>query len=294
MPPESTQTADVSVIIPAYRAEASIGRALASVAAQTCKPREVIVVDDGSDDGTLGAAEAMGERMNGIVFKVITQENRGAGAARNRALEHATSTYVAFLDADDEWLAEKMARSMAAIEKGGLVLVAHDFHRRDQDGAQTMVHCARHFKATTNPYRRLYKTGYIGTLTVVARLDAVRAAGGFDESLAAAQDFDLWLKMLAPADARFSVFDEALAIYYPGAAGITAKTDQRLACSRRVAGRHAPSLPAYFMRIMAVHYEAILAYLYQGRPGKALWTFLQAPFAAVFNVPPGRAVGRRS
>ena len=63
---EEHKMADVSVIVPAYRAAFCIGQALASVAAQTLKPGEVIVVDDGSDDGTFEAAEAMREKMNGV------------------------------------------------------------------------------------------------------------------------------------------------------------------------------------------------------------------------------------
>ena len=80
---------DVSVIIPAYRAESTIRRALRSVAAQTAPPTEVIVVDDGSPDRTAATAEACRAEMGGIALKVVRQQNAGAGAARNQARAYA-------------------------------------------------------------------------------------------------------------------------------------------------------------------------------------------------------------
>ena len=89
--------ADVSVIIPAYRAARTIGRALASVAAQSLKPMEAVLVDDGSDDGTAEIAIGLAAEMNGVRLKVIQQNNMGPGAARNRALDEARCSWAAFL-----------------------------------------------------------------------------------------------------------------------------------------------------------------------------------------------------
>ena len=94
--------------MPAYNAERTIVRTLDSIAGQTVKPKEVIIVDDGSTDKTAENAETMRPRMNGVDLIIIRQEHKGAGAARNRALQEAGSDYVAFLDADDEWLPEKL------------------------------------------------------------------------------------------------------------------------------------------------------------------------------------------
>lgn len=110
------ETADVSVIIPAFRAADTIGRALASVAAQTCTPREVIVVHDESDDGTADAAEAMRGALGPIALRIIRQPYQGDDAARNSALALANGALVTFLDADDEWLPEKLARSLPHLE----------------------------------------------------------------------------------------------------------------------------------------------------------------------------------
>ncbi len=264
-PPEP---ADVSVIVPAYRAAATIGRALASVAAQTVKPRQVIVVDDGSPDGTAEAARACAGAMNGIDFKVGSQENKGAGAARNRALAEAEATYVAFLDADDEWLPQKLERSLARFDGPDKILVAHDV-TFVEDGAERLQDCARHFLAAGDAYVALYRKGYIGTCTAVARRDAVRDVGGFDERLATAQDFDLWLKLLADPGARFEVFPGSLSRYHVGADSITRHTGRRLRCCLEVARRHAPALrqrpglplASVCYRVLAVHHEAFRAFL---------------------------------
>ncbi len=275
---EANMSADVSVIIPAYRASASIGRALASVAGQTCKPREVIVVDDGSDDGTGEAAEVMADQMNGIALIVLKQASRGAGAARNRALAKATSTYVAFLDADDEWLAEKIARSMAILESSGHVLVAHDFIRVEASGAEQMIACARLFHQADDPLAGLFRRGFIATSSVVVRRDAVAVAGGFDESLATAQDFDLWLKILATDGASFTIFPEALTRYHVTGGSITSFTARRTACSLVIAYRHAPTVVDLWFRILVIHYEALRAYCSNGQCFRAMQGVLNLPW----------------
>ncbi len=96
--------APVSVVIPCYRCRDTIERAVASVAAQTWRPAELIMVDDASDDETPRVLQALQTRYGGDWIKIILrQENGGAGAARNTGWDAATQPYVAFLDADDTW-----------------------------------------------------------------------------------------------------------------------------------------------------------------------------------------------
>ena len=280
------RTADLSVIIPAYRAADTIGRALASIAAQTVKPREVIVIDDGSDDGTLDAATAMGRSMDGIAVQVLSQQNAGAGAARNKGIAAASGTYLAFLDADDEWLPEKIAHSMATIEDGLHVLVSHNYLRIEVDGQEHMVDCARRFNAAPDPYVGLYRQGFIATSTVLVRREAALAAGGFDETLATAQDFDLWLKILGQPGATFAVLPVELTRYYICDGSITTFTARRLACTLRIARRHVLALTGragsmlmhLWIRVCAVHYEAFNAHCASRRPMAALMTALSLPW----------------
>ncbi|MBO6518879.1 MAG: glycosyltransferase [Rhodospirillales bacterium] len=261
------ELAPVSVVIPAYNAEASIGRALESIAMQTLLPAEVIVVDDGSRDATVDAARAMQAGLEPARLVVITQSNGGAGAARNRAIAEATQPYLAFLDADDEWLPEKMARSMDIMRDGDFVLVAHDYLDRTPAG-DVHVDCRRRFEEGDDPFLSLYLKGYIPSISVVTRSSAVIACGGFDETLRNAQDFDLWLKLLAAPGARFTLFGEALARYHHDAANsIMSHTERRIACCREIAlryvpalqQRHVPVLPAVCRRLFYVYLEAMRA-----------------------------------
>src|SRR5438093_13378260 len=97
----------VSVIMPAYNVAWCIGRAIDSVRAQGFRARELIVVNDGSTDGTRTVLESYGGAI-----KVIDQTNRGMSAARNAGIRKARGTYVAFLDADDWWLPEKLSQQV--------------------------------------------------------------------------------------------------------------------------------------------------------------------------------------
>ncbi len=101
----------ISCIVPVFNGERYLAEALDSILAQTYRPLEVIVVDDGSTDGTAHIVAGYGERIS-----YLRQANAGPGAARNRGLDAAAGAYVAFLDADDLWHKEKLARQMARFE----------------------------------------------------------------------------------------------------------------------------------------------------------------------------------
>lgn len=267
----SPRVTDVTVIIPAFRAAATIDRAMASVASQTLRPRAVVVVDDGSPDNTFDRALAWQGRIDGTTITVLQQPNSGPGSARNRALAEAQTEWVAFLDADDEWLPDKLERSMAHADTGQYVLIAHD-SVEVQNGEERRLDCARRFRDSPIPFVGLYRRGYIDTATVVARLEAVRTAGGFDTSLPNAQDFDLWLAMLSSPKSRFIVFDDVLSRYHRMPGSVMTHIDRRRSCCMVIARRYALHLAAHpgsplaslWFRTLAVHHEAIRAHYANG------------------------------
>jgi glycosyltransferase involved in cell wall biosynthesis len=114
---------DVSVVIPCYNSEAYLRETIDSAVNQTHPPREVIVVDDGSTDGSASVAEAYGDPV-----RVIRQENQRQAAARNRGIEEARGDFVAFLDADDLWHPEKLERQLPCFEPG-VVCVHNNWHK---------------------------------------------------------------------------------------------------------------------------------------------------------------------
>lgn len=113
----SSATVDVSVVIPCYRCEDTIVRAVESIAAQTALPREVVLADDRSPDGTLARLYELQRRYGAEWIKVIAlPENRGAAAARQAAWDASRGKYVAFLDADDSWHPRKVEIQTAWME----------------------------------------------------------------------------------------------------------------------------------------------------------------------------------
>ena len=125
----------VSVIIPCYRCAGTIERAVASVAAQTRRPAEVILVDDASGDGTRKLLQNLSHHYEpGWIKLVFLAQNVGAGSARNAGWDLATQTYVAFLDSDDAWHPGKIEIQCAYMdEHPELVLSGHGYRRLDLD-----------------------------------------------------------------------------------------------------------------------------------------------------------------
>jgi len=290
MPPEPRPAfppADVSVIMPAFDNAATIGRALASIAGQTRPPAEVIVVDDGSRDDTVAAVRAMSGKMGPVRLRLFTQPNQGAGAARNRAIAAARGAWLAFLDADDEWLPAKLARSLAVAEAEGLVMASHDLWNIAADGTETYNPShTRWARDPADPYRTLFLRGFISSSTVIVRREAVVRAGGFDETLRSAQDYELWLAVLAEAQGRFRTFPEALLRYTLAPAGITSRIGRKVTCSMAIMDRHmgvlrrrgGPVLGPVLLRLLIIHYEAVQGLRAQKRPLAALGQLALLPW----------------
>jgi Glycosyltransferases involved in cell wall biogenesis len=280
-----TECADVSVVMPAYNNADTVGRALASIAAQTLPPREVVVIDDGSTDGTAEAVAAMAGRMGRVRLRLFRQRNSGAGAARNRAIVEASGRWLAFLDADDEWLPEKVARSLAETEAAGLVMSSHNLIGVGADGERAIDSRARYLANPDDPYRTLFLRGFISSSTVLVRRDAVVAVGGFDATLRSAQDYELWLAVLARTGKRFVTFADPLLRYTLAENGITSLIDRKFACGIAILRRHmgvlkrlpGPVVKPLVLRVVIIHWEAMAGHRARGNWGKALVYGLRFP-----------------
>jgi glycosyltransferase involved in cell wall biosynthesis len=183
----------VSVIIPCYNVEGYLQRALDSVYAQTFTDIEVIAVDDGSSDGTFRILEANSGRC-----KVISQAHAGAAAARNRAIEMSDSPYIAFLDADDEWLPHKLERQIEFLAEHpelGLVCSLCSMGER-YSGARTII-TGQDPAESDRSFRSLVQDCFVFTPTVVVRRLCLEQIGYFNESLSVSEDYNLWLRIAA-------------------------------------------------------------------------------------------------
>lgn len=164
-------TASVSVVVPVYNGERYLAEALASVNRQTFPPAEVLVVDDGSDDGSAGVAEQCGPRV-----RVLRQAHAGAGAARNRGIREAGGDLVAFLDGDDLWPRDRLALLVARLAGPPPVDLAfggveHFFSPELEDDARARLRCPR----------GCLPAALAGTM--VGRLSVVRRVGPMAEDL---------------------------------------------------------------------------------------------------------------
>ena len=115
----------VSVIMPAYNCAEYIGDSIRSVQAQTYTDWELIIADDNSKDDTVRIVKKFADADSRIVL-IESQENLGPAGARNKAIEAASGTYMAFLDSDDIWHAEKLERQTAFMEENARLFVGQD------------------------------------------------------------------------------------------------------------------------------------------------------------------------
>ncbi len=276
---------DVSVIIPTYRAVATIDRALASVAAQSALPREVIVIDDGSDDGTFAKVQTWASRLGVSKLIAIQENHRGPGATRNRALSESTSEFVAFLDADDEWLPDKLEKSLAILHQTNSSIISHNYTMVCGEKILN-INCAKSYRRNKNAFVGYFLRGYVATSTVVAKRSTLVAVGGFDPELPSGQDYELWLITLDSPDARFHIYEEPLTRYHITTNSISRKIELRRQCALNIAWRHAYRLrrhcrfPSWVLalRILIIHAQAAIGFLSQTRYGEMIRVCCFAPF----------------
>ncbi len=169
----------VSILIPAYNAEPWIGDAIESALAQTYGETEIIVLDDGSTDGTLGV-------VRGYDVRVETQPNAGPNAARNRLLALCTGTWVRYLDADDRLLPAATASQFASLRPGLDVVVAPILV-----AGSTQMHTP-----DLDVWSALFEAGLGSTSSILWRRDALVRVGGWNEGVARGQEYELLFRLL--------------------------------------------------------------------------------------------------
>jgi hypothetical protein len=198
----------VSVIVPVFNAARTIEQAIDSVCAQTFTDLEIVVVDDGSTDGSVEIL-----RRHGHATKIVEQKNRGPSAARNLGIANSSGEYVGFLDADDWWKPELLTRLTAALEQDRACVMAYcDLQLVDSLGTpfQTSLMAVRENRSPSvqDMLDSLWPIMPSGTLVKRVSLEAV---GGYPEALRAFEDVYLWL--LLREKGPFAYVNEKLAVW---------------------------------------------------------------------------------
>jgi glycosyltransferase involved in cell wall biosynthesis len=183
----------VSVVIPAWNAEATILDTVRSVLRQTFPAFELIVIDDGSTDRTLELVRGVGDAR----LQVHSHANGGLAAARNRGIERSAGEFLSFIDADDEWTPDKLElqlRALRARPDAGLAYSWTAFIDRRGD----FLFAKQPSRSEGDVYEDLVRSCFLASgSNVLVRRSCLDAVGGFDTSLRAAQDWDLCLRIAA-------------------------------------------------------------------------------------------------
>jgi hypothetical protein len=217
----TTTMTRVSVVIPIHNRENLIAGAVRSVVEQKIPNLEILVIDDGSTDRSGEAARAADDRIT-----VIRRARAGGpSAARNAGIAVAKGEWIAFLDSDDRWLTGSLEARLAAAERdAGTVLVSADASAWDGERVLSeRLLGTPPIDPQSDPFPRLLAGNFVITSTVLARKEAVIAAGGFSEDLRYCEDYDLWLRLARLG--RFGFVDKPAALYRVEASGLSGDRD---------------------------------------------------------------------
>jgi glycosyltransferase involved in cell wall biosynthesis len=195
---------EFSVVVPAFNSAAFIAATLKSALRQTHPPAEVIVVNDGSTDETVEIVQGFGDKV-----RLLSQPNQGVSAARNFGIQNARSEWIALLDSDDLWRADKLElQARAILENPGADFVYTSSYTFSENWLEKLV--------PAPPVSRIKQEleGWIpfSVSTVVFRRSKALEIGGFDPAMRLAEEWDMWLRFIQ-AGTEFAAVEECVAFY---------------------------------------------------------------------------------
>jgi len=254
-PSTAQQTPLVSVVVITYNAADYVGRAVESVLQQTWKNLELIVVDDGSTDGTPRVIE----RFKDDRLKYLRQENQGPNAARNQGIRHSRGEFVAFLDSDDWWLPDKLCRQVAVAGQNPNAGLIYSFAVGvNASGDET----ARMDAVVTGRVLERLLLGQCiagSASSVMVRSKTIDTVGMFDESLHYAEDWEYWIRIASRFEVACVPEYDVYLLGRPNSRGKNAlgTRDHSLRFIRDALDRHAPGRPWFRRAALAeIHYVA--------------------------------------
>jgi glycosyltransferase involved in cell wall biosynthesis len=268
----------VSVVIPAFNAESFIEETVESVMRQTFRDLDIIVVDDGSTDGTL---QRLADMVNSV--RVIRQSRGGPAKARNLGAASASGEWVAFLDADDVWAPEKIDRQLELAERSNAALIICDRINTGSRGSLPVRQSDIQPLFDGDIYEQLLTGNFITTSTVLLRREVFDAVGRFSEDpiLPPAEDWDLWLRVAETY--RVAACPDPLVYYRHHQLGASRNPDRMNRARRRVIARaltrdRAKSLSALQRRRILSHTWATNGWdsARHGHRTKAFWWYLRS------------------
>lgn len=182
----------ISVIIPTYQRAELVLTAVESVRRQSFRDWELLVVDDGSSDGTIDALERIREPR----LRVIRQAHSGVSAARNRGIQQARYEWIAFLDSDDSWKPRKLERQLESLEAEPAYQICFTDEIWIRNGVRVNQK-KRHRKQSGWIYPRCLRLCIVSPSSILLHRSVLERMGQFDESFPVCEDYELWLRLAA-------------------------------------------------------------------------------------------------
>ena len=244
---EGGTTPLVSVVMPVYNACRTdprfLGEAVRSVCEQTYRHVELIIVDDGSTDGTREQCEHQVRAFPGVTVRVLAQEHAGQSSARNHGIRESRGELVAFLDQDDVWYLDKLERVVPLVVPGlDMVYTDADTIAENGDVIMTGIH-RNHRYGWPNPKRDVEDILFINAIVMpgvmTVRRELLVRVGGFDESLSGYEDDDLFLRL----------FQAGSIAYLPHSTLKWRRHDEAYSLTER----HVRSRILYWRKLLALH-----------------------------------------
>jgi len=180
----------VSVVVPVYNREKTIVRAVDSVLEQSMKPEEIIVVNDGSSDGTVDVIKEYGNKITIINMP----QNSGPSAARNEGVKYSQSEWIAFLDSDDCWEKDKLKSQKEYLDRYPFYQIMQSEEIWIRKGKRVNP-CKHHEKKSGWIWEPSLHRCLVSPSGVMLKKSLLNRYGGFDENLPVCEDYDLWLKI---------------------------------------------------------------------------------------------------
>jgi glycosyltransferase involved in cell wall biosynthesis len=251
----------VSVVIATFNMGRYLPQAVQSVLSQTYTNVEILIIDDGSTDDT---AQIIRRWEQDERVRVYRQSNGGQAQARNRGVALSKGRYVAFLDADDEWLSHKLSRQMPLFANPQVGVVYSEYECMDGEG-----------RALPKPPTRMYRgrvtaalliDNFVSFQTAVVRRECLERHGAFDESVRMGDDYDLWLRLSAHYE--FDFIPQPTARYRVWSGQMSKNYRRRYESAIRTMQRfleHNPGL------VSTAQIRAAWAHTYTGRGNNTLW-----------------------
>ena len=208
---------NISVIIPTFNRKETLKRAIQSVLMQSYTPYEIIVIDDGSDDGT---KEWLKDNFPNV--KYIYQMNSGVSSARNKGIKFARGDWIALLDSDDEWLPSKLKDQANEIELNPAAKFLHTNEIWIRNGVR-VNQMKKHKKYGGYIFEKCLDMCRISPSSVLIKKDIFDEIGMFDETLKVCEDYDLWLRFASKYPVHF--LDQPLIKKYGGHSDQLSKVD---------------------------------------------------------------------